>query len=125
MRVSDIQVTPWVYWAAGLLEGEACFDIRQSQARIRDPDNMHCRVIVEMKDRDVLEKLQEIFGGTLTEVKCKSKIKENWSTYHKWLLSKRSDVLACLRVIYPMMSQRRKQRMYDMILFLEDKIENR
>lgn len=109
-------------WAAGLLEGEACFDIRKSAALKRDPDNMHVRVIVEMKDKDVLERLQWLFGGTLTEVKCKSKQKENWSTYYKWLLTKREDVQFCLCMIKPHMSVRRTERINEILKFLARKL---
>lgn len=109
-------------WAAGVLEGEACFDIRKSGALKRDPNNMHVRVIVEMKDLDVLVRLQELFGGTLTEVKCKSKQKENWSTYYKWLLTKREDVQSCLCQIKPLMSARRRERIEEILTFLNRKL---
>ena len=121
MKTANIEVA----WAAGLLEGEACFDIRKSNALVRDPDNKHCRIIVEMKDLDVLEKLQKIFGGTLVQVNCKSKIKAQWSPYFKWLLTKRIDVLSCLKQILPMMSTRRAIKIQEMILFLETKLENK
>ena len=111
-----------IAWAAGLLEGEACFDIRKSQSVKRDPNNMHVRVIVEMKDKDVLGRLQKMFGGTLTEVRCKSKQRENWSTYYKWLLTKREDVQLCLCVIKPYMSQRRTERINEILKFLNRKL---
>lgn len=118
MKISDIQIA----WASGILEGEACFDIRPSNSLIRDPNNKQCRIIVEMKDRDVLEKLQEIFGGSLTEVKCPSKIRDNWSPYYKWLLSEREKVLNCIMRIRPFMSKRRGEKCDEMYEFLERKV---
>jgi len=118
MKVSDIEIA----YCAGVLEGEACFDIRESPARVRDPNNMHARIIVEMKDRDVLERLQRCFGGTLVDVKCPSKIKVQWSPYYKWLLSERESVFNCLIRINQFMSQRRKERINEMMTFLERKI---
>lgn len=113
-------------FCAGVLEGEACFDIRKSNALKRDPQNKSVRIIVEMKDRDVLEKLRYQFGGTINPVLCKSKIKENWSPYFKWLLSDRDGIYNCLLQIEPFMSTRRKERIEEMIHFIERKqIENR
>lgn len=120
MKTSDIEVA----YCAGVLEGEACFDIRESSARVRDPNNMHARIIVEMKDRDVLERLQKCFGGTLVDVKCPSKIREQWSPYYKWLLSERESVFNCLLQIHLFMSQRRKERINEMMTFLERKLVN-
>ena len=109
-------------FCAGILEGEACFDLRKSGSLIRDPDNKHLRIIVEMKDRDIIDRLQKLFGGTAVEVRCPSKIKDNWSTYYKWLLTKRSDLYLCLKAIEPMMSNRRKAKIQEMLIFLERKL---
>jgi hypothetical protein len=107
------------------MEGEACFDMRDSAAKVRDPDNKQCRIIVEMKDEDILLRLQGIFGGTVREVKCKSKVKEGWATYYKWLLSSREDVLFCLQFVQPFMGIRRREKIALLVTFLEKKLENR
>lgn len=111
-----------VAWAAGLLEGEACFDIRPSNALKRDPHNKQVRIVVEMKDEDVLHKLKAIFGGSVVPVNCPSKKKANWSPYFKWQLSNREAVLVCLMAIYGYMSNRRQQKLDEIIDFLLRKL---
>lgn len=111
-----------VAWAAGLLEGEACFDIRPSNALKRDPNNKQVRVIVEMKDEDVLLKLRAIFGGSVVPVNCPSKQRANWSPYFKWQLSNREAVMVCIMAIYDYMSQRRQQKLDEILYFLERKL---
>lgn len=111
-----------IAWAAGLLEGEACFDIRPSGALKKDPNNKQVRVIVEMKDEDVLLKLQGIFGGTVVPVKCASKQNKNWAPYFKWQLCRREQVLPCLMAIYDYMSIRRQAKLDELIDFLVRKL---
>lgn len=118
MKISDDNATAF---CAGVLEGEACFDIRKSNALKRDPNNKAVRIIVEMKDLDVLEKLRYQFGGTVNPVLCKSKVKENWSPYYKWLLSNREEIYNCLLAIEPYMSLRRRLKIEEMIEFIERK----
>lgn len=117
MKISPIEVA----WSAGLLEGEACFDIRASYCLKRDPNNKQVRVIVEMKDEDVLLELQSYWGGSVRPVKCKSKQRENWSPYYKWLLSSRGEIEHLLKSIQPFMSERRSGKIQEILHFIKEK----
>ena len=118
MKISDTGYA----WAAGLLEGEACFDIRPSNALKRDPDNKQARIIVVMTDLDVLERLKDIFGGNINEVKSPSMVKPENKTAYRWLLSQRSEVFNCLLHIRPYMLKRRGERCDELFEFLERKV---
>lgn len=43
-----------IYWLAGILEGEGCFQV---QGRTKVP-----RIVLRMRDQDVMEKVQLMFG---------------------------------------------------------------
>lgn len=123
MKISDVQIA----WAAGILEGEACFDIRKSECVKRDPDNKHARLMIVMTDIDVLETLQSIFGGSINENNAPSaKRKPHWKQSWRWLLSERQGLFDCLNHIRPYLHYRRRERCDEMLIFLNRKLnENR
>jgi hypothetical protein len=123
MNQSEIHIA----WAAGILEGEACFDIRKSECVKRDPENKHARLMIVMTDLDVLETLQYIFGGTIRANNAPSaKRKSHWKQSYRWLLSERQSLLNCLNHVKPFLHKRRSERCDEMLEFLNRKLnENR
>lgn len=113
----------YVAWAAGLLEGEACFDIRKSECVKRDPHNKHARLMIVMTDLDVLQTLQSVFGGTINPNNAPSaKRNPKWKQSYRWLLSERESLLFCLKRVRHYLHSRRAERCDEMIEFLERKL---
>lgn len=86
-------------WLAGIIEGEGCIRIKNG----KNPS-----VIVEMTDRDIIDRLQTLTaGGTISERKKKQvHHKQSWC----WSLCARKDVARILLAIYPYMSYRKKTK---------------
>lgn len=96
-----------IAWVAGILEGEGCFDYQQSNPEKRWP-----QVRVEMTDKDIILRVQEITGGNVRFVK-------RYKPHHQdtWLLHIRTAKLVqpLLESIYPFMGQRRQSKIKAMI----------
>lgn len=92
-------------WAAGLIEGEGCFSSSNSYVRIK----------VQMADRDVVERLAELFEASVCgpysqKRPGKEHYKDQWSTT---IIGKRA-VGWCL-TIYPFMGIRRRAKIQEVI----------
>jgi hypothetical protein len=86
-----------IAYVAGLLEGEGCFDINRGVSP---------RIRMETCDEDVALYLQHLIGtGTITRRRGKKAVHRDSFVYQ---LSKHHEVQEVLRVIYPMMSDRRR-----------------
>lgn len=86
-----------IAWAAGIFEGEGTIVLVGHRAT----------VCVQMTDLDILEKLRDNFGGKIY-VQKKQKIhhKESW----KWCITKSSDAVGFLRLIYDHLGERRQKK---------------
>jgi hypothetical protein len=84
-----------LHWAAGFLEGEGCFD--------DDTGRGLARTHVGQCQREPLERLQSLFGGS---IRIHRRAHGNRKTYHMWRLSGAGLLLT----MYGLMSPRRKQQ---------------
>lgn len=84
-------------WAAGLFEGEGTVGIV----------NNRVTVTIQMTDKDILDRMQESFGGYLYE--CK-KQQEHHKLSWKWVISDSTEAINFLDMIYPLLGQRRRAR---------------
>ncbi len=66
-----------IAWAAGFLEGEAHFAFKKGQTQI----------VVHQVDREPLEHLQEVFGGTIREGSKRYQNNPNWHMQWVWVCS--------------------------------------
>jgi len=107
----------FIAWAAGLLEGEACF----SKSLDKRTGHYACRVSVESIDIDVLKKLKSHLGGNYYENKAPSKPKHYQRSW-RWQLNKQKDVYSLLSAIYIFMSARRKKRINEILEYLDNKV---
>lgn len=92
-----------VVWAAGLLEGEGSFQLQTGKS-LRTGKHRPL-VTCQMTDKDVLEKLQQIFGGAIYDTKHRV-------AHHKrsWLWSVSGDLAAeVMRAVRPYMGERRSK----------------
>jgi DNA-binding NarL/FixJ family response regulator len=84
-------------WATGLFEGEGTVGIV----------NNRVTVTIQMTDKDILDRMQENFGGYLYE--CK-KQQEHHKMSWKWVISDSAGAIEFLNKIYPLLGQRRRAR---------------
>lgn len=90
-------ITNTTPWAAGLFEGEGSITI----------DGARVKATIQMTDLDILERMQEAFGG---QVYFTGKQQEHHKDSWRWYISKTSDAIAFLNEIYPYMGTRRRAR---------------
>lgn len=98
-----------IAWLAGLIEGEAWIGTHTSSR-----GRKQLRVEIAMTDRDVLERAQEIAGGSLTERKSPSLTKPNKKPMYRlsWYTAQAERLLLAIR---PYMGERRRQRIDDVL----------
>lgn len=95
-----------IAWAAGLLEGEACFDFGGAGGKTCP------RIRVEMTDEDVILRLQSVIGGNVRMYPSakRKNAGPNWSDTYKLGLYSRATVEPVLFAIRPYMGQRRGEK---------------
>lgn len=93
-----------IYWLAGLLEGEGCFGLSGSKGS--------ARISLAMTDLDIIEKAAGILGGTVRQYPPKPNRKQ---VYKVEIFS--SKAVGWMMTLFPLMGERRKQRMEKSIDF--------
>lgn len=86
-------LTPDHYWAAGFLEGEGCFTPCKGRPRIN----------AAQVQREPLDRLQRLFGGTIRLVRRDN---PKWNDCHIWNLHIGAEDVSLL--LYPLLSSRRQ-----------------
>lgn len=94
-----------IAWVAGILEGEGCFD---GNGTGKNP-----RVRVELKDHDVIERLHALIGGKISYPKQRNPGK--WSATALLSVCGRAEVEPLLRAIRPWMSERRGEKVDELL----------
>lgn len=90
-------------WAAGLLEGEGSFFVKTG--------TYSPVVSCEMTDLDVLERLKNIFGGSIYAM---SRRNEKWKDTWRWKLYG-DNAVQCMQLILPYMLKRRTSKIKELI----------
>lgn len=98
-----------VAWAAGLIEGEGCLCVvRNSKAK----NGKTAKLVVQMNDLDVLQRLQEVFKvGSIYYRPARKTSKESWA----WTVYKAADVKYIITAIYDYLGARRKQKATELL----------
>ena len=92
-------------WIAGLFEGEGSFSYAGSSARLK----------ISMVDRDVIYRIQETTGvGNINTAELSS-----GKTIYNWVVCKRYDLLHLLASILPLLSERRRARVVEILDLLD------
>ena len=107
----------WIGWAAGIIEGEGCLGLYQDKRRL---STYTLKVQVESTDKFVVDKLQEIFGGSIYENNAPSKLakyKKSW----RWLVCNKEGVKSIIDTIYPYLSPRRKEKSDKILTHIENR----
>ena len=109
-------------WMAGLLEGEGCFSIFARKTAKHDHKTLaiHC----EMTDKDTIEKLHNIAGvGTVNKranVSGRQDRRERKPTWI-WSVQNHEGIYKVCKAIYPYMGQRRKEKIKELMEYVESK----
>lgn len=95
-----------LYWLAGIIEGEGSFSVDLN----RPYPIISAKVV--MTDLDVVEKCHRIAGvGRLTGPYSQNGNKDCW----RWTVTKQKDVAALLMTIYPLMGNRRQEKIKSLL----------
>jgi hypothetical protein len=96
-----------IAWAAGIIEGEGCVQAAiRSQSASQGRYLVH-RVRVVMSDRDVVERLANVFGiGRVMPYSPTTGLGKK--PLYRWEAARRADVVTVCDAIYPWMGERRR-----------------
>jgi LAGLIDADG-like domain len=84
-------------WAAGILDADGCVTLRPPS---KETSFRHPYVVVDSTDREVLEELLTLFGGSILAKKAR---KETWRPQWSWRLYGARNILAFLEQVHPYM----------------------
>lgn len=108
-KLTDLEIG----WVSGMIEGEGCITLSytNTQKRRYGP---YINVRLAMNDKDLILRLQQVTG--IGKISPKRRIsglgkQDQWS----WDVQKQSDVKDLLRVIQPLMGERRNQRIFEVL----------
>jgi hypothetical protein len=104
-------------WVAGLLEGEGCFFPIEYKTKGYGPYT-YARVAVLMTDLDVLQRLQEITGIGHINGPTPRKDPRHKPIWH-WVASKNKESIILMRAVYPLMGERRRARIDEVLALVE------
>lgn len=91
-------------WIAGIVEGEGCITKRTDR-------NNAIVIQIGMTDEDILIKLHKLIpGSTLNGPYHSASRKAHWKPRWNWELGKREHVKEFLTLIYPLMGERRREK---------------
>lgn len=97
-----------VAWAAGLFEGEGWFEVVYSKTIPGAARGL--RIGVGSTDRDVLEKLQGIFPGTIRLRKARPTAYPTAKPFWVWTVATRDEVTRIIELLLPWLGERRRSQ---------------
>ena len=90
-------------WAAGLFEGEGCFNVTQ-----RPSGKVQVQARLAMTDRDIVERFAQVVGvGTVTDGR---KRRPNEKRIYEWYVNEATKVIAVIDMLLPWLGERRKAK---------------
>ena len=87
-----------VFWLAGVMEGEGCFQIRKSGGIYAQLD---------MTDKDVVDRFKALCG---VGVLAKPRVLKSGKTAYRWAVSNQADAAGFMMTLLPVMGERRAQK---------------
>ena len=101
-----------IAWCAGIIDGEGTFFSRPDK---RYKNTRRNGIQVKMTDRDILERLQNILGGTIYDVGVPKYAKKE---QYMWAVHKKLHIYAILVAMYSWFGKRRKQQVLEIVPYL-------
>ena len=94
-------------WAAGIFEGEGCFNFYPSNG------SRMMQATLVSTDKDVIEAFQSVIGwGTIYE---REPQKEGWKRQWRWHVSTFEEVQALVALLWPWLKSRRQSKCKEML----------
>jgi hypothetical protein len=87
-------------WLAGLIDGEGCFSTLYRHGK-GGAASYTLRIVLESRDKFVLEKVQQIAGGRLQYRRPLKSWKPNWSDQWEWNLGKHDELYVLCQELLP------------------------
>lgn len=88
-----------LYWFTGLFEGEGC---------IATPKTYPFGLVIDSTDLDTLQKAHAAIGGLGSIVG--PYMREERKPIYKWIANKQRDASSILMTVYPLLSERRREK---------------
>lgn len=110
------------YYVAGLFDGEGWFSIRRAKASLYRGTRewaYQCSTHIVMREKSIIDGLQEMFGGTVRQVKKRS---ENHSDYWEWHLGGKDSVVFCEKMKDKLIAKREQAQL--IVDFMSEKTAN-
>ncbi len=102
-------------WAAGLFEGEGCILVEN---RAKYVGGKRVRLIIAMKDQDVLERFARIVGAEVKPWNVATRKPEH-SMMYRVEIGKKADTYQILKMLRPFFGERRGEKADEAMEFLE------
>ena len=99
VEASDVEIA----WVAGFLEGEGWFAYRDQRSGGRTTMRVGCNQV----NREPLERLQELFGGTIGFKRQDPKVRRSW---WGWEIRNQEMILELTALITPWLTKERRER---------------
>ena len=93
-----------IAWATGVFEGEGYI--------ILHPKCVSVRIGMTQSDLDILERMQQLFGGTIGPKSYKAK-PTHWKPTWQWRLGRSAEVRSVLELMLPLLGERRACKAQD------------
>ena len=109
-------------WAAGFIDGEAHIGItkiKDGRAGAVRTHRLHPRIVVGQTNREPLERLVEIFGGTVY-ARSRKAMADHHRTLYVWEASGARRVATVLRAVLPLLTVKRAEA--EVLLELAERI---
>jgi hypothetical protein len=103
-------MSPEMWWALGIYEGEGSISRNISPRRDRALGSLRSGVYVRVKmtDLDVIERLKKVTGIGHVRGPSKHPRQSGWKPFWVWSVSRRGDIRWLMRQWYPYLSARRQ-----------------
>lgn len=109
-----------IAWAAGVIEGEGCIQATTNTKSTHDGRQLYSFCLrVVMTDRDILERLAEIFGVNAVHLYANTQGLGTKQLY-RWEVRRVEHVKAICLVIYPHMGERRRGQIDHVLRTIEE-----
>lgn len=100
-----------IAWFAGLFEGEGCLGYYPDK---RNPRTGSVRLYIESTDKDIIDRIQSLFGGKVWDSNYPSKPK-NYKPSWRWGLSSKNEVRHIINLLYPYLGERRRSKCIEVL----------
>src|SRR6266850_7349629 len=108
MEIQPTRTVEQIAWAAGLFEGEGCFN-----AYVRKSGKIQMQVVLGMTDSDVVNRFAQIIGfGSVTHGRM---TREGNKPLHEWRLYEATKVRAFIALLLPYLGERRRARALEVL----------